>query len=140
MIVHITPETHIVRETEAGRMFRRLLNFPDIFTYFNSETGQWVLAYWVNHTARQCHEIEDLGAAMELVNPGFVRQIVNCWKPVDWGKKKKMILSRERTRIRKGKEDACEDQERWAWAKKRVANKAPIPYAFHAKMTGGDVL
>lgn len=138
-LVVVTPEKHVVKETEAGRMFRRLLKFDDIFTYFNAETGQWVLAYWVNKLGRVADEVEDLGPAMEQLTPQLVNQIVTCWKPVDWQKKKKMILSRQADFLRKQNEAIIEENQRYKWAQKRMRERAPVPYAFAPKITGGQV-
>ena len=137
-LVFITPEKHIVKETEAGRMFRRLLKFPDIFTYWNSETGQWVLAYWCNRLGHVADEVEDLGPVMEGLTPQLVQQIVTCWKPVDWGVKKKMMMARAKTFATKQDEKVIQEQERWDWMKKRTRDKAPIPYAFVPRISGGE--
>lgn len=138
-LVHIRADIHVVRETEASRMFRRLLNFPDIFTYWNAETGQWVLGYWINRMSSLADEIEDLGAGMECLTSEMVSQIVNCWKPVDWAKKKRNILAREQRFIKRKNEEITEENEKWKWLKKRIGDKAPVPYAFNPKLSGGEV-
>lgn len=139
-VVFITPEKHVVRETEVGRMFRRLLKFNDIFTYWNSETGQWILSYWVNRLGNVADEIEDLGPVMEGVCPTLVQQIVRCWKPVDWKLKKKMLLANQKRFLTKKAEQIVETQERYDWLKKRLRDKAPIPYAFVPRISGGETV
>jgi hypothetical protein len=85
-------------------------------------------------------EIEDLGGMMEQLTPQLVKQIVDCWKPVDWGKKKKMILARQANFLRKQTEELIEENNRYKWAQKRVASRAPIPYAYCPRISGGQVL
>jgi hypothetical protein len=136
--VFITPAKHILKETEIGRLFRRLLKFQDIFTYWNAETGQWILAYWVNRLGNIADEVEDLGMAMELVTPPFVKQIVDCWKPVDWRLKKKMILRRAKNFKTKKDEQIIQSQDTWDWAKKRLGDRAPIPFGFMPSLKGGQ--
>ncbi len=138
-VVLIDASKHVVKETEAGRMFRRLLKHDGIFTYFNSDTGQWVLATWMNRLARIAEEIEDLGPAMEGLTQALVTQIVNCWKVVDWGKKKKMLLAHQKSFLKREDEKVLQDQERYDWCKKRLNGKAPIPYAFTPRISGGEV-
>lgn len=139
-LVRITPDKHVVKETEAGRMFRRLLKFNDVFTYFNADTGQWVLAYWVNRIGSLADEIEDLGPAMEAVTPDLVGMIVRCWKPVDWQKKKKLILDRHKLFLQKSSEELIEENARYKWAQKRAKGRSPVPYAFAPGISGGQVL
>lgn len=139
-IVFLNPNIHVIKETEIGRMFRRLLKFQDIFTYWNSETGQWILSYWLNRLGNVADEIEDLGPVMEGVCPALVQQIVTCWKPVDWKLKKKMLLANHKRFQTKKVEQIMETQERWDWAKKRLGDKAPIPYAFVPRISGGETV
>ena len=126
----ICPEVHVVRETPASVLFRRLLNFPDIFTFFNVITGEWCLAWWVNKLGRVAEELEDLGPAFEKVTPELVHQIRTCWKPVDWKKKKQYYQSRQKDRMTRANEKLIQDVERWNWLKKKTAHKGPVPYAF----------
>ena len=142
MLTAIDRSKHVVKETPAAKMFRRRLGCPAIFTFWNGETGQFILAYWVDERRRLCDEIEDLGMACELVTPEFVNMIVSCWKPVNWKVKKARMLSRERDRVRKRVEKIQEDQMRWNWAQKRMVDKGlmPVPYAFSSPMSGGQVL
>lgn len=138
-VVLIDADKHVVKETEAGRMFRRLLKHDGIFTYFNSDTGQWILATWMNRLGRIAEEIEDLGPTMEALTPALVKQIVICWKPVDWRKKKMMILSRNKAFLQRETDKVIQDQERFEWARKRLNGKVPIPYAFIPRISGGEV-
>jgi len=142
MLTHIVPSRHVVRDTPTAKLFRRTLRFEDIFTFWNAETGQWVLAYWITKKLRLCEEIEDLGMAFEEVTPGFVKMIVSCWKAIDWKAKKQRLISKEKDRIRTENDKLLDQQEHWDWAKKKLVgrNLKPIPYAFSAPISGGEVL
>lgn len=141
MLTVIRPDRHVIKETPVAKMFRRRLGFSDLFTFWNGETGQWVLAYWVDKRQRACEELEDLGMAFEKVTADFVKMIVTCWKPVNWKVKKARLISKERDRVRNEIDKIQEEQRRWDWAKKRMANKGlkPLPYAFSSPITGGQV-
>jgi len=137
--VFINPVRHVVMETPTAKLFRKRLKFDDVFTYFNRETGQWVLAYWLNKRARLADEVEDLGPGFEVVSPSFIDQIVQCWGHVDWKAKKARLLSQERTKLRRESEAISEQQERFDWLKKKLIDKTTIPYAFDAHISGGGV-
>lgn len=126
---------HVVKDTPTAKLFRRRLKCPDIFTFFSLETGQWILAYWVDKRVRMMDEIEDLGSHFELVTSGLVQQIVHCWGPVDWKAKKKRLISKHRDQERKRVDTAIDEQERYDWLKKKM--NRPIPYAFQPPVEVG---
>jgi lysophospholipid acyltransferase (LPLAT)-like uncharacterized protein len=136
----LNPRIHLVKDTNVAKFFRRKLGEEDVMTFWHSQTGMWILAFWMHKGKRIVEEIEDLGPNFEAVSPGFVQMIVQCYGPVNFKAKKKRILSRERNTIRKQNEAIMEDQERWDWLKKKTKDKAPIPYAFSTPMSGGAVL
>lgn len=142
MLTYIVPSRHVVRDTPTAKLFRKTLRFEDIFTFWNAETGQWVLAYWVEKKRKLCEEVEDLGLAFEAVTPEFVQMIVGCWKAVDWKAKKQRLISKEKDRIRNENDKLTEEQSRWDWAKKRLdsQNLKPLPYVFATPVSGGQVL
>lgn len=142
MLTIIQSDRHVVKDTPTAKMFRRRLRFSDIFTFWNAETGEWILAYWVEKRRRICEEMEDLGMAFEKVTPDLVDMIVTCWKPVNWKVKKARLVSKERDRVRNEIEKIQEEQKRWDWAKKKLADCGlrPLPFAFSSTMTGGEVL
>lgn len=142
MLTVINPSKHVVKDTPTAKLFRRKLNFPDMLTFWNGETGEWILAYWVSKKQHLVDEMEDLGMAFEKVTPDFVKMIVTCWKTVNWKVKKERLLSKEKTRVRKESESIVDQQERYDWAKKRLENRGmrPIPYAFSGTVSGGDTL
>jgi hypothetical protein len=137
-VVQIDSSKHVVKQTQASLLFQRVLHTPDIFTYFNVETGVWVLAYWLHRQNRLADELEDLGAAFECMTPRLVEDITRCWGPVDWGKKKRAMLAREKRREDKRNEAVIEDQERWDWLRKRTKDKSPVPYAYYPSIKGGQ--
>jgi hypothetical protein len=141
MLTVIDPNKHLVKDTPAARLFRRKLQFPDIITFWNAETGEWVLAYYVHEGRHLVEEMEDLGMSFEKITPEFIRMIVECWKPVDWKVKKQRLISKERDRVRNEVDKIREDQNRWDWAKKRLTDKGlrPIPFAFSSPISGGEV-
>lgn len=140
MLTVIRTDRHVVKETPAAKMFRRRLGFEDIFTFWNGETGEWILSYWVDKRRRICEEMEDLGMSFEKVTPELVRMIVACWKPVNWKVKKARLISKEKDRIRNQIDRIQEEQRRWDWASKKLANRGikPIPFAFSSTITGGE--
>lgn len=136
----LNPKVHLVKDTSTARFFRRKLNEPDVMTFWHVETGNWILAFWVHKGKRIVEELEDLGPQCQAVTPEFVNMIVSCYGPVDFRKKKKAILSRQKSRIRKQTEDILAYQEKWDWLKKRTKDTVPIPYAYSTPMSGGKVL
>ncbi len=142
MLTIIQPSKHVVKDTPVARMFRRRLNFEDILTYWNGETGEWVLSYWVSKQRRLVDEMEDLGMAFEKVTPDLVKMIVTCWKPVNWKAKKERLVSKEKDRVRNEIDKIQEEQRRWDWSKKRMADRGlkPLPYAFSSPISGGQVV
>lgn len=138
----IQADRHVLKDTPVARMFRRRLRTDDIVTFWSAETGQWILAYWVDKRVKLVDEVEDLGMAFEKVTPELTQQIVSCWGSVDLKAKKKRLLSKERDRLRKSRDDVMSEQDRWDWAQKKMKDKNinPVPYAFKARIRGGDVL
>jgi hypothetical protein len=126
----LDPQIHLPKETGASKFFRRRLREPDVMTFWNSVTGQWILAFWVHKGKRIVEEVEDLGPNCEAVTPEFVDMIVQSYGPVNFSKKKKRLLSRNLAHIRKQNDAILENQERWNWLKKRTKDKAPLPYTF----------
>jgi hypothetical protein len=135
-LTFIQPSKHLVRDTEVTRMFRRRLRCPDIMTFFSGETGQWILARWVDKGKRLVEEMEDLGPIFNLVTPELVSLIVSCYRPVDWGEHKRRLLSRQKDRLVAQQEEVIQDQERWDWLKKKM--QRPLPYAFNSPISGGQ--
>lgn len=137
----IDPSKHLIRNTRAADYFRRVLKFPDIVTFFNMETGQWILAYWINRQKHMVDEMEDLGVDMEVMqDTEFVNSMCLCWGGVDWKAKKRRMLDAEKKKETEKVEDLIQDQERWDWAKKRLQDRAPVPYMLNPYCTGGDTV
>ena len=139
MLTTIQPDRHVVKDSPTARLFRRRLHSEDLFTFWNGETGEWILAYWVDKSRRLCEEMEDLGMAFEKVTPDLIHMITTCWKAVDWKVKKARLVSKERTRVRVEIEKLQEEQKRWDWAKKKLTalGRRPLPFAFASPVSGG---
>lgn len=137
----IQPSKHVVKETPTAKLFRRRLQHEGIFTYWNGETGVWVLAYWVCKRRRLCDEMEDLGMSFEKVTPDFIQMIVTCWKAINWKVKKARLVSKEKDRVRREVDKIQEEQRRWDWAKKKLEARGlkPLPYVFASPISGGEV-
>jgi hypothetical protein len=136
----LNPSIHLVKDTAAAKFFRRRLSEPDVMSFWNAETGQWILAFWVHRGKRLVEEVEDLGPNCEAVTPQFVEMIVTSYGAVDFKKKRKRLLSKHADHLRKQDDAVMEDQERWAWLKKKTKDKLPLPYAFDTPVKGGMVL
>ncbi len=136
----LNPRIHLVKDTSTARFFRRKLGESDVMTFWHSETGMWILAFWVHRGKRIVEELEDLGPNCEAVTPAFVKMIVESYGPVDFRKKKKHLLSRQKSRIQKQTDDIIEYQSKWSWLKTRTKETAPLPYAYSTPMSGGKVL
>ena len=136
----LNPQIHLVKDTSTARFFRRKLHEPDVLTFWHALTGMWILAFWVHKGKRIVEELEDLGPNCEAVTPEFVDMIVQCYGPVDFGKKKKQMLSRQKDRIRKQIDDIVDYQEKWEWLKKKTEGTIPIPYAYSIPISGGEVV
>jgi len=138
----IRPTAHVVKNTPTAKMFRRRLNCPDIFTFFSLETGQWILAYWIEKRVRMADEIEDLGPDFGLVTPKLVADIVVCWGNIDWKSRKKTrkqrLISKIRSQENLQNDKLSEQSDRYQWLQKRM--KKPIPYAFASPVSGGEVV
>jgi len=141
MLTTLRADRHVLKDTPTAKLFRRLLSCPDIITFWNAVTGEWILAYYIDKRQKLVDEMEDCGMRFEKVTPEFVEMIVTCWKTVNWKVKKRRILSHEQDRIRKQNDRILADQERWDWAKKRLSDKGlqPIPYAYDVPTGGGEV-
>ncbi len=142
MLTILQPSKHVLKDTPVARLFRRKLKFDDIVTFWNAETGEWVLGYWIEKRRHLVEEMEDLGMAFEKVTPEFVEMIVTCWKSVNWKAKKERLISKEKDRVRTEVDKIQDEQSKWNWAAKRLESKGlrPIPYAFNAPISGGQVV
>lgn len=130
----LRPDIHTIRETPVARLFQRKLKCPDVFTFFNFETRQWILAYWINKNTRILDEVEDLGPNFELVTPELVQQIVGCWGAIDWKAKKKRLISNYNDRTRKQEDELMDSQDKYTWLQKRMGE--PVPYVFRVPVSG----
>ncbi len=142
MLTILQPDRHVLKETPTAKLFRRLLSCPDIITFWNGETGEWVLGYYVDRRRKLIDEMEDCGMSFEKVTPEFVSMIVTCWKTVNWKVKKRRLMAKESDRVRKETDSLMDQQEKWDWMKKKLNARGlkPLPYAFSTPVSGGEVL
>ena len=142
MLTILQPDRHVLKETPTAKLFRRLLSCPDIITFWNGETGEWVLGYYVDRRRKLIDEMEDCGMSFEKVTPEFVSMIVTCWKTVNWKVKKRRLMAKESDRVRKETDSLMDQQEKWDWMKKKLDARGlkPLPYAFSTPVSGGEVL
>ncbi len=132
-MTYLRPDVHWIKDTPTARLFRRKLKEPGVITFFSLETGQWILAYYIQRSVGLVDEVEDLGTNLELVTPELVQQICQCWGKIDWKAKKQRLLFKERSRIRKKDDDLIEEQARFDWAKKKMGGD--LPYMFETPIS-----
>jgi hypothetical protein len=134
----IDPRIHFVRDTPASRFFRRRLRDSKMMTFFNAETGQWILGCWLDEKRRWVEEFEDLGANCELLEgeagEALTSMILTGYGGIDWGKHRKRILGKWRDWERKQLERAEESRDHWEYLKKKTADKCIMPFAFSGTM------
>lgn len=125
----IDSEKHFIRETEASRFFQRHLNDPGMLTFFNTETQQWILAYWVHKGKGIVAEIEDLGKDFELLDRKLQKEITSCYGPCDMSVVRKRLLDTAQRQEQAKNDELCESQETWDWCKKKMGDsKKAIPF------------
>jgi hypothetical protein len=127
-ITKLRADIHRVVETPIAHFFRRHLNDPEIITFFNHETGQWVLAYWLHRDRRIVDEIDDLGDHFQEVTPEFVQSLERSRNFYNKDDLKKKYILQSRRQAEKLDADIYQDQERWDWMRKRTKEKAIVPY------------
>ena len=127
-MVRLRRDRHVIRETPVGRFLRKRLKYPPIFTYFNMETGQWILCFWINKGAGLAYEIDDLGRNFELVTAELVQTFQENLTYVDKKALKDKVVLRAARSKKKKDDEILADQERWDWMKKKTQHKSPVPY------------
>jgi len=129
---------HFIRDTEAAKYLRRHLNDPDLITFFNAETGQYVLAYWVNRDRAIVDEIDDLGPNFEVMTHEFIRSLEESRRGTDPKELKRKLLRNAKRRTGRELERLEEHNDQYDWMKKRTADKAPLPYMYGGGIKGGQ--
>jgi hypothetical protein len=127
-ITKLRADKHRVVETSVAHFFRRHLNDPDILTFWNVETGQWVLAYWLHKDQGLVDEIDDLGPAFGEVTSEFVQSLERCRKTYTKEDLRTRYLRGLKQQEHQWDEALYQDQERWDWLRKRTKDKAIVPY------------
>jgi len=122
---------HLVRETWVSTFFRNKLRDPKIVTYFNRDTGQWVLATWLNKDQGLVTEIDDLGPNFEGMTREFVNSIGMYYtKEILAGIRAKMI-SQWYAKKRAEEDRAGVHKEQYDWMAKRTKDKVVAPLLYH---------
>jgi hypothetical protein len=110
---------HRVVDTPFVRHLRVRLNDPDLVTFFNLETGQWILGYWLSRTRGMVDEIDDLGPRMELANRGLAEELVACRRVTDFRSVKRRLLRKRKAQAQEQLDSLEECHDQRAWLKKR---------------------
>lgn len=118
-IMKIREAVHKIRETEFVRVLRRRLNDPDLITYFNMETGLWVLAYWLSKTDRTVDEIEDLGPNLELATRDLADELERCRQATNFNGIKQKLIAKKRAKHRRFCDDMEKSKDERSWLHKR---------------------
>lgn len=121
----IRPGEHKVRDTEFARFLRRHLNDPELFTCFNSKTGEWFLAYWV---------LKDQGVACDVSSLGvhpvgsreLVRNLEATRKSASWEDLKRVIVRSAKAEYEQEIEEAEERQDVQNWVQKKTGSEIPV--------------
>ena len=134
----LDPRIHYVKDTPAARFFRRRLKDSRMLTFWNAETGQWILGCWLDDQHRWIEEFEDLGPNFELLEGRagkvLVDMLLTGYGPINWAKHRKRILGKWNDWKRKQLERAEESRDHWDWLKKKTGDKAIMPFAFSGTM------
>lgn len=129
-ITELLPGVHQIAETPIVRVLRRRLGDPDLVTYYNRETGEWALGYWLSRVNGVVDEIDGLGPNFEAVTPDFITSLEQTRGSTTCADLKRLLVRNAKRRAAKQYESQGEQMDAYNWAKKRVGDKAPVPYAF----------
>lgn len=128
-VFKLDPAIHFPRDTEAAYYFRHHLHNPDVMTFWNAETEEWVLGIWVDRGNHVVFDLEDLGCHFEKLTPQVASDIRYCYgRATDWDAFVKRTKEKHREAERKIEDDIGIQQERYDWAKKRAGGE--VPYMF----------
>lgn len=125
MLTYLSPDRHHVRETEFVRFLRSHLNDPDLITYFNRDTGEYVLAYWVYKDKGVVSDVEPLGPNMEGATRQLVQDLSMTRGPTDWAALKKGYLEKDRAAHRKQQELLEEHKDQYDYLKRKTGRQVP---------------
>lgn len=138
-ITQLNPQRHLVRDTPHTHYLRRHLKDEALLTYFNLDTQQWVLGYWIDRNRGVIDEIEDLGPNFERLTRELVKSLERTYAFYTKDDLKKRYLRRARHFEQKMREETAEANEQWNWCKKRTKEKAPVPWMVSTgRMQGGQ--
>lgn len=133
-ITKIDPRAHLVRDNQHVHFLRRHLRDEDLLTFLNLDTNQWVLAYWVNRDKGIVDVISELGPNFESLTREFVASLERERKSYSADDLKRRLLNRDRRYQRHLVEEQEQANDEWDWAKRRVGDRARVPWMQEARM------
>ena len=129
-IVKLIPE-FVIKEVPLITYLRKELRDPDLIMFQSTRNGVWCLAHWVDKVQGFVNCIETLGVDyMARVNRNFIDSLRRARNPMDADKLKKNILKAHNRDLEAEDERLAQTNEHWNWLKKRIGDKAPVPYSF----------
>ena len=108
------------------RQLRRSLRDESLFTAYNTETGQWFLAYWINKDRGLANDVDDLGPNMEFATRKLVKQLEQSRAGVTATDIKKRFEKAVRRGWEIETEEAQERSEVSDWVQKKSGSPVPI--------------
>ena len=117
---------HAIIDTECVRHLRRHLHDESLFTAFNTVTGQWFLAYWINKDRGLANDIDDLGPNMEFATRDLIRQLERSREGVTADDIKKRFFDAQMRNVEFETEGAQERQEVQNWVQKKSGSDLPV--------------
>jgi hypothetical protein len=64
-----------LQDLDLTRFLRKELNDPELLTFWDVDTQQWVLAYWVHKDQGVVNVIEHLGTDLSYVDRAWVKNL-----------------------------------------------------------------
>ena len=122
----VRPGEHVIRDTDFVRHLRQRLRDDSLFTAYNTETGQWFLAYWINKDRGLANDVDDLGPNMEFATGRLVKQLEQSRVGVTATDIKKRFERAVRRGWEVETEEAKERHEVQDWVQKKSGSSIPI--------------
>lgn len=128
--IELDRRKHFVRETWVSRFFQQRHNEPNIITFWNTETNQWVLGTWLNKDRGLVAEIDDLGANFETMTAEFVQSIGRCYKREVLAKERERLIRDWKRQKAWQEESLANYTDRYNHLKKRNRGRTEAPLLF----------
>lgn len=122
---------HWVRDTEVARYFQQQLKTDNVVTFWNDETGQWVLGTWINKDKGLMGEIDDLGPNFEMVTREFANSIGRVYtRDVLRVARQRLIDQWKRQKARE-EEKSFDHTDKFEFMRKRNRDRSVSPLVFY---------